>query len=179
MNVCWSKTSRLSYPHIKKRSSIRAGDRTCVQGAASPHGHWQPKSTFLSFLWAKSSNTDSVEFAWIATEFISGGLTSWFFPSYRSKRACKKSAFDRPARRFAMLRSRTNLSFVSLISPSSPKLNWKFKLNWGLRGFSFLRSLYFRCRSYLAFFAQCSPVPNILTRIFSLRLHSKLSCWYV
>ena len=86
-------------------------------------------------------------------------------------RTCKKSAFARPDRKFAMFRSRTNLSFVPLISSSSPKLNWKFKLNCGFLGFSLRFSLYNFCFSYFAFFAQGSAwLPNIL---FSEKIPSR------
>ena len=145
--VSWRRTTKLSCPQTKKLSFTSAGDKSCLQEGAS-------------------SQTIEVSLASSETECCVGFSCADLcgFPSNSSSNRIRKSAFLWSGRRLsAMLRSLTNLSWISFINSFSQKSNWKFRLNWGLRGFSFLRSLYSRCCSIFDFFAQGSPRPNMFS----------------
>ena len=96
-------------PQTKKLSESCAGDKICMKAepSNSPDGHRHPKSYVFTCLSASSWKTDLVAFAWTATSLFYFDFCT-VFPSYRTIRTCKRSAFTRPDRRFAMLRSLTN-----------------------------------------------------------------------
>ena len=157
--VSWSNRVRLSCPQIKNFLPRKLETESAYKEVL-PHTATGTGSRLFSLLVEYKARKQTVEFACTSTECISFAVSP-VNPSYQSIRAIRKSAFVCPDRKFAILRSRTNLSFVALISSSSQNRNWKFKLNWGFRGFSFCFSLYTFCWSHLAFFAQGSPKPNI------------------
>lgn len=139
---------QLNCPVHKRRNSFAcAGDKSCLREGAS---------------------SQSIEFSLASAEtkccfgFRSADLCG--FPSNSSSNCIRKSAFLWSGWRLsAMLWSLMNLSWVSFFNSFSLQSNWKFRLNWGLHGFSFLHSLYSRCCSIFDLFAQGSPRPNMFS----------------